>query len=265
MNRIYKSYRFYKQAGITILLFSFIISSCTKNNESWKRVKLIPEKDLVSVLTDVYIADGLLTVPDIRMKYGETDSTQNYIDVIEHHGYTKEEMDKTINHYFTKNPKKLITIYDKVLVRLSEMEALVDKSMPVNGIFENNIWKGDSLYLLPDPSGQDTLLTGQKLDGPFQHTIRFTLTLFPGDPSLNPRFMAYYCHPDSIETGRRDYFPQLEYLKDGEPHNFTFSKRPVNDSLIYLRVRFIEYDNDVEENQIHARIENITLTTTPAF
>jgi hypothetical protein len=117
---------------------------------------------------------------------------------------------------------------------------------------------------LPDPSGQDTLSTGQMLDGPFQHTITFALTLYPGDPCLNPRFMAYYCHPDSIDNGRRDYFPNFEYLKDGQSHNFSFSKKPINDSLTYLRVRFIEYDNDVEENQIHARIENITLTT-PVF
>ncbi len=265
MNRNHKSYRFCRIAIFTVLLFSLILSSCTENNKSGKRVNLIPEKDLVSVLADIYIADGLLTVPDIRIKYGDTDSTRNYIDVIEQHGYTKEEMDKTMNHYFTKNPKKLITLYDKARVRLSDMEALVDKSLPANGIVENNIWLGDSLYLLPDPSGQDTLLTGQMLEGPFQHTITFTLTLFPDDPCLNPRFMAYYCHPDSIGSGRRDYFPQFEYLKDGEPHIFKFSKKPVNDSLSYLIVRFIEYDNDVEVNQIHARIENITLTTTPIF
>jgi hypothetical protein len=265
MNRNLKRFGFCRIAIIPVILFSFILGSCSKNNEFGKRVKLIPEKDLVSVLTDVYLADGLMTVPEIRNKYGEQDSIQNYIDIIEYHGYTREDMDKTINHYFTKKPKKLITIYDKVRVKLSEMEALVDKNMPVTDLLINNLWKGDSLYLFPDPMGYDTLLTGQRLDFPFQHTISFTLTLFPGDATLNPRFMAYYCHPDSIENGRRDYFPQFEYIKDGQPHNFAYSKKPVSDSLTYLRVRFIEYYNDVEENQIHARIENITLTSIPAY
>lgn len=250
-------------AIITAILFSLLAASCTGRKEKTDKNHLIPEKDFISVLTEVHIADGLLVIPKIRNWYSDRDSILNYIDIIQSHGYTREDVDRTIRYYFIKKPKKLIQIYDEVLGKLSEMESLVEKEIPVNGIYEKNIWKGNFDYSLPDPSGTDTLLFDQQLETFGYYTLIFTLTLYPDDQSLNPRLTAYFSHPDSIDCGKRDYFLSFNFLKDGRPHKYTFVQKPRSDSYTHLRGWFIDCDNKAGDVEKHAKIDNITFTCIP--
>ena len=116
-----------------------IAASCTGRRGEAEHKGLIPEKDLILILTDVYIADGLLSLPEINYKYSVGDTLSSYIDIIENNGYTKPEMDRTMRFYFVKNPKKLIKIYDKVLGRLSEMESLVEMVKSFAGHYDCKI------------------------------------------------------------------------------------------------------------------------------
>ena len=250
-------------AIVTTILFSLLSVSCSGRKEKARAGQLIPEKDFITVLTEIQMADGLLIMPKIRNWYSNADSIQNYIDIIQSHGYSKEDMDRTIRYYFIKNPKKLIKIYDEVLGKLSEMESFFSKETPVNGIFDKNLWKGDSVYLLPDLSGTDSLLFDQDMEIFGYYTFIFTLTLYPDDQSLNPHFTAYFSHPDSIETGKRDYFQTVDFLKDGRPHIYTFSKKPLSPSSSHLRGWFIDSYNNAREAGMHVKIENITLTCIP--
>ena len=250
---------------ITAILFSLLAASCTGRKEKIDKNNLIPEKDFISVLTEIHIADGLLVIPKIRNWYSDTDSILNYINIIQSHGYTREEMDRTIRYYFIKKPKNLIRIYDEVLGKLSEMESRVEKEIPVNGTTEKNMWKGNSVYSLPDPSGTGSLLFDQQLETSGYYTLTFTLTLYPDDQSLMPRFTAYFSHPDSVESGKRDYFTSFNFLKDGRPHKYTFTRKPLSDSYIHLRGWFIDCDKRTGEMEKHVKIENIIFTCIPAL
>ena len=250
-------------AIVTTILFSLLAASCAGRKEKARANHLIPEKDFITVLTEIQMADGLLIMPKIRDWYSDADSIQNYLDIIQSHGYTKEDMDRTIRYYFINNPKKLIKIYDEVLGKLSEMESYFEKETPTNGIFEKNLWKGDPVYSLPDPSGTDTMLFDQDLEIFGHYTFVFTLTLYPDDQSFNPHFTAYFSHPDSIESGKRDYYPSVDFLKDGRPHIYTFSKKPLSSSYTHLRGWFIDCNNNTGGSGKHVRIDNITLTCIP--
>lgn len=249
MNRIFNS-AFHK---LIIVLFLATSAACTVRKEKTEKEGLIPEDDFVSVLSDIHIADGLLILPNIRNLYEETDSIQNYVDIIKSHGYTKEEMDRTIRYYFVKKPKKLIKIYDAVLAKLSEMEAYY-ASREQSG--ETNFWKGDSLYYFP---GSDTLLFDHQFKSFGFYTLNFTLTLYPDDQSVNPRFLAYFCHPDSILNGKREYYPSLKYIKDGRPHNYSFFRKPTSVSYTHLRGWFVYSENNLRNTERHLRIDNIRL------
>ena len=113
---------------LILIILSISLGSCSGRKNKLDKKNLIPEKELISILTDIHLADGLLALPRINSWASSLDSITSYYQVIEKHGYTKEIMDKTMKYYFLKEPKKLNKIYDQVLGRLSAMESLVVKN-----------------------------------------------------------------------------------------------------------------------------------------
>src|SRR5665647_1082317 len=100
---------------LILIMISLLAGSCSGDKYNPDNRNLIPEKDLIGILKDVYLTDGLLSIPDIRERFATVDSISAYITIIETHGYTKISMDKTLEYYFIKKPQKLIEIYDKAL------------------------------------------------------------------------------------------------------------------------------------------------------
>jgi len=247
---------------LPVIIISLLAGACVdKGNKPDKR-NLIPEKDLISILSDVHLADGLLLLPKIRSMYSEKDSVMNYIDIIEGHGYTKEAMDRTMKYYFLWKPKKLIRIYDRVLEKLSELDSYYTReSEKIPFIFEN-LWRGKSSYCLPDPAGNDSMSFDLKLDKPGTYKLTFTVTLFPTDLSVNPHFTAYLCHPDSVGTGVRTYLPAIDYIKDGQPHTYTISQDTQVNTYYHMKGWFYDCGNLKDEMMKNVRIENISLTFT---
>jgi hypothetical protein len=243
---------------ITIVL-SIIFSSCESRRNRLDRSNLIPDNDLVPILTDIYITDGLMGVPRIAMKYPPIDSLSAYTQIIEKHGYTKERLDKTLKYYFIKNPKKLIKIYDKVLGILSEMESRIQKDIAKSKLKTGSLWTGPDSYFYPDPSGNDSASFDIALQKPGFYALNASVTLFPDDQSLNSRLTAYTCHPDSIDTGKRNYVKPLYYLKDGHEHRYSLIVKVPPKSVLRLRGSLYEHDNHPDDWQKHLVIQNISV------
>jgi hypothetical protein len=243
---------------LTILFLIF--SSCQSRRARLDRRNLIPEKQLVPILTDIYLTDGLIGVPRIVMKYSPLDSSSTYNYLIEKHGYTKEAMDRTLKYYFVKNPKKLIKIYDKVLGILSEMESRQQKELAKIKVQPTSLWSGPDSYYYPDPSGTDS----PDFDLTFKRQGSYTLTanviLFPDDQSLNPGLTAYTCNPDSTETGKRHYIKPFCYIKDGHQHRYIVSfSVPVKTTLRVIGSLYAS-DNNPDDWEKHIIIKNISVS-----
>ena len=219
---------------------------------------LIPEKELVSILTDIHIADGLLNLPRIDSWVFSLDSISTYYQVIEKHGYSKETMDKTMKYYFINNPRKLNKIYDQVLGILSEMESKFAKEAIVEQGRLNNLWRGKDLYSFPDPSGNDSTMFDVTLYRTGIYTFKFSATLFPDDQSINPRLTAYISSADSIETGRRHYIKTIEYIKDGHPHTYTLTIPVTEKKILHMRGWLYYFDNLPYGPEKHVKIDNIS-------
>jgi len=240
-----------------LLTLSLIISSCESRRSKINRKNLIPENELVSILTDIYLTDGLIGMPRIVMKYSPLDSITTYNHVIEKHGYTKEIMDKSLKYYFIKDPKKLIKIYDKVLGVLSEMESRVQKDLQKSKPVPENLWPGHESYSFPDPAGTDTTSFDITLTKSGSYTLSARVTLFPDDQSLNPALTAFTCHPDSIETGKRKYIKPIYYLKDGREHKYSVIFSVPQKTTLHVRGCLYDYSNNPEDWEKHILIRNI--------
>jgi hypothetical protein len=254
-----------KRGSLLILILLTIISgACSSRKNNLDNKDLIPEKELVSILADIHIADGLLSLPKIRNWYSSVDSITSYIQIIEKHGYTKEIMDKTLKYYFIKRPDEIVIIYDQVLGVLSEMESLLVKEGLLLEGRSLNKWSGKEIYSFPDTSGADLTRFDQILGSTGVYTLVFTATLYPDDPSLNPGITAFTCHPDSIETGKRNYIKTLNYIKDGQPHIYTLEINLPDNPPSVLRGWLFDADNHPDTWENHLIIEKISFTYSTA-
>lgn len=246
-----------------LFLTSTVISSfsCSSRRDKAEHKNLIPEKDLIKILTDIHIADGLLRLPRINYLYSRSDSISPYIEIIESHGYSKELMDKTIRYYFIRRPKKLIRMYDKVLGNLSEIEAAVDKEIPVVITKVENIWPKYSSYCFPFQSGSpDTAWIDFPVSFFGTYNLQFTLTLYPDDESVKPVCGIFLSGADSTDIENRIYFPTTVYLKDGKPHRYSIL---INNNLkAPLRIKgwFIDRECTSPYLNHHVRVDDIVLS-----
>ena len=247
---------------LLFVLFTFLVvaGSCTGRKSKAGHKDIVPEKDLISILREVHIADGLLSIPEIRYKFTKGDTLESYIDIFEKHGYTKPQMDRTMRYYFVRKPKKLIKIYDKVLGQLSEMEARVDKELQSFGARQMNMWPGKEFYSFPDPSCND--MAGIDIPTNFYGTLylKFTLTIYPDDQSAHPVMGLYFSKTDSAGNEERKHFPTISFIKDGHPHNYKISMVQDFTGPVRLKGWFIDQENASPFREFHHRVENIILT-----
>src|SRR5664279_4850146 len=205
-------------AFLILIILSVMAGSCTSRKIKLEKKNLIPEKDIISIMTDIHIADGLLSIPSINSKYSLLDSITSYAQIIQKHGYTKEMMDKTMKYYFIDNPKELNKIYDQVLGILSEMESRVEKESIIVMAHISNLWPGKDFYFFPSLKGNDSTRFDVILPKSGFYNLTFSVTLYPDDQSVNPRPTAYTTPIDSIDSGKKIYAKNINYLKDGRPH-----------------------------------------------
>lgn len=247
-------------ALLILVLFSLISGACSRRTDKLDHSNLIPEKEMVSILTDIHISDGLLTLPKIHEMYSSLDTTKAYIQVIEKHGYSKAAWDKTLKYYFIRKPKNLINIYDKVLGILSERESLEEKAVLIEQTRISNLWKGKDLYCYPELSTTDSARFDLNLTVTGSFALEFSATLFPDDQSVNPRFTAYTCNADSVETGKKKYVNAINYIKDGRPHTYRIVISVPEKARLQFIGNLYYFDNHPDDCEKHMIIRTISFT-----
>jgi hypothetical protein len=247
-------------SAIIVILFLIAGTSCSRRNKDIDKSGIIPEKDIESILKEVYLADGLLYLSSVYQWYSKTDTVPAYINIIRQHGYTKTDMDKSMRYYYIKNPKILVKIYDKILSEFSETESLLNKESLSEQKDQNNLWTGKINYSIPFA---DNTIPGPfdiTLDNPGQYTLTFSLTVFSNDQSVNPRISIYYIPADSITDNNKTTLKTVPYLKDDRTHQYDFNIEVMPNKPVHLKGYLFCYDNLPGEWEKHVNVEDISIT-----
>jgi len=246
---------------LTVFFIAIVSGACTKKNEEEKET-IIPEKALISILSDIYLADGVLSLFEIRQQYSKRDSVSNYTDVIKNHGYTKGDVDNTIRYYIMNKPKKLVKIYDLALAQLSEMESKL-KDIPDSVIVPlKDQFNLKTSYSLPDINSSEKPGFKFILTPPGSYNLSFTVTVFSDDESINPCFTAILLNSDTTRKEIPESLPIIKYQKNGLPYTYTVSgKVGKNDTMIF-KGWFYDFENRPDFGEPHVKIENISFTGT---
>lgn len=241
---------------VASLLLSVFLIAC-RSDVKYDKSKLIPEKPFTSILSDMYLGGGLLSLPEIRTKFSMRDSIETYIDIIKSYGYTYDAMDNTLKYYFIKRPKKLLRIYDRILGNLSEMEAFYQNEPVEPPVREPNQWNGNPSFTFPDPAGNSNPEFSRTISIPSTFTFEATVVVYPDDPSVDPQMIFWYTDADSSETGKRVYISGLKYIKDGHPHTYTVTGKITEAHPVILHGSLFSCEDFGNEIYKHARISGI--------
>ncbi|HQG55499.1 MAG TPA: DUF4296 domain-containing protein [Bacteroidales bacterium] len=239
-----------------IAITSVLSVSCSKSEENKiKKSEIIPQKEFVNLLTDLYISDGLLSIPLIKEIYQMKDSTLNYIDVIRSHGYTKEKVDLTFKYYFMNNPKKLEKIYDQVIARLSELQSRLESEVSVTPTF--NLWNMRPSYSVPSDGVHNKLWFSIPVKDTGTYYFMFDAQVYPDDQSTNLRTKIFFWKPDSTKQGVINYWSPSYYIRDGEKHSYTIKNTLTDSTFTHINGWLLEHDSQPGRWIKHVKITNI--------
>jgi hypothetical protein len=241
---------------ILIIIPLILISSCKSSGD---KMRPIPAGDLVDLLTELYIADGLLAYPPIRNQFSTKDSTANYLDIIQRHGFTKERMDYTIRYYFEKKPDKFENIYDQVLTKLNEKQALLEKETPPVKIDPPNLWNGPEFVAVPESGINDKAWFSVPISDTGNYVLDFGVTIYTDDQSINPKVTVFFWHTDSSKAEFRINWLTEAFTKDGQRHAYSLSKRKSDTTFTHVGGWLLDCDPKEGRWVKHARVENMIL------
>lgn len=230
-----------------------MVTSCTEKKEE----KLIPEKDFISIVTESYLADGLMTIPSIRDLYSKRDTTAIYNDIIKSHGYTWEEMQNTLDKYFTGDPKGLSKLFDQVLGKLSEMEAEATLENQKKLDAEAAKIKTKYHFVLPDSAVREKPGFSYEFLGPGTFTLTFSVRLFPTDESLDPCFTGLIRPANAKKEDKIILLRNISYIKDGMTHEYTVSGKIDKEGPAVLTGFYLNSRNNPPWVGHYAEIHNL--------
>ncbi len=244
----------------TLLAALVPFSSCTSRRSKEKVKDLIPANALIPLLTDIYLADGLMIVPQVQEKHHMKDSVTIYIEVVENYGYTKTQVDQTLRYYFINKPKKLQKIYDQVLARLSEMESLVNLESPVITEVSKNLWPGKTSYSFPEDGLNDPVYFDVAIADTGLYRLTATILVFADDQSDNPRITAWFWKADTSALGASLPWEETVLPKDGIAHEYSLETIIADSTYTNIRGWLLNHTGKPGHWEKHSRINMISLT-----
>ena len=105
-------------------LFLIIISCKTNKKPDY----VIPHDKMVDIIVDIHLADGMLTLNNIRRDLVLKDTINIYNEILKYHGYSRKDFDTSL-YYYTKNIADYDKIYEEVLNRLNEKETKLKEAI----------------------------------------------------------------------------------------------------------------------------------------
>lgn len=246
--------------SVFLLIVIAVVTACSPDIvKKPDRKMLIRDDRLVALLTDTYLAGAVLEVPQVRDTWGRRDSLDNYNDVLESHGCTREQLDATLYYYFASKPRKMTRIFDRVNANLLEMEAGLDQP-PVRTTsgMSDNLWNGKTSYNLPDDFTKDPVWFDIKADSAGTYIFRADYTVYPDDKSLDPRVTIYSSIVNENGQEETEYWDEVKLEKTGKTQRVEIRKA-VTSGGAHIKGWLLNHTSQQGIWEKHARVRNISI------
>lgn len=244
---------------LTIFLSVFFLESCFHN-------EIIPEKDMVAILTKIQLIDATVQHPIYSNTFFNKDSIDYYSNAITAFGYTKAQFDSSLS-YYSRKPKELDAIYDKVILELSKIETKYSAAeyVSLDSIRRDsiaNFWELNTSYDFPKDDSLGNINFCIPVRGLGTYTISAKVRVFEDDNTLNPSMEAYFFFDDKSKEGNRSFFTSKPYSKGNDTLVYSIQLELNNSLVTHLKGSLYAYGNNNQIITKHALIHNIKVNYT---
>jgi hypothetical protein len=107
------------------LIIIIALGSCyhTAENPSFNKNLVIPADSMVTLLTDLHLADGVINTIRLKDKSLGHLSTEYFSATLEKHKIGRDTFEESLR-YYAYHTEELNKIYEKVIINLSKIESL---------------------------------------------------------------------------------------------------------------------------------------------
>lgn len=226
---------------------------------------IIPKRDMVLILKQIYITDGVVSISESNLGY--KDSIAYYEPILKKYGYTTAEFDSSIK-YYSQRTEELDEIFDKVILQLSKQQEEIAKDSsnneaPIDSVIksENNLWPHKTKWdMTIDHTNNPSLSFSLPIKGKGTYTVSFDAQIFPQDKSEETRTYLYFYYDDKSQTGNRSNVISEYYVKDSTSRSFKY-KLELTDSLVtHLNGALYEHGGERKNLIRRAIFDNISIT-----
>lgn len=225
------------------------------------RVKVIPQKDMVSILAKIHIVEASIKASDATRDYFKKDTIDIYGKTIESFGYSKSQFDSSLAFY-SKDPKVLDDIYDKVINNLSVLDAkLAEENSTktdslINADTLTNLWNLKQDWELPADGEMNTIDFSIPTIGLGTYTISADICVFPNDESVDGLIEAFFFIDEKTPKFNRLHSKSSFFIKDGKTHNYSVVLDQKNSLVTQIKGSLFKH-SDIKRNfRKHATITN---------
>ena len=244
---------------ITILtLLLLFLYSCTQPEQKFQKSELIAAKDLVPVLYDLHLADGLLSLSEVRNDYNDMDSLGQYSSILESYGYSLKQLNNTME-YYSNDPETLNEIYETVITQLAELESEILSSDQEKEISASNLWEGKTTWNLPGDGEQNKLEFEVPVKNPGIYKIIADIKIYRDDESVEPAITAYFWFDDQTETGNRIYFPKKRITKSAKVRTYRITQKALNPNITHLKGYLLDHLPKSGDWEKHITVTNLRI------
>ncbi len=250
---------------IVLVIFSGLVLSCG-GREKKEQARLIPPDDLVPVLEDIYLADGIFSMRYLREQMPGTDSMSNYRDILAKYGYTLEDMNKTIDYYTgDTRMKELEAIYDQVVKDLRDQldKTFEDEHIRHEKKEANDLWTGKREFHLPREGQRNKIPFTVPLRGPGVYSLKVQVRINKEDGSKNPYIHVWFWQNNGTKEGKRIAWTKRKIPKDGRWHQFILAKKITDPEFTHLKGFLLDDENKDTTYIKHADLKGIRLDVRP--
>ena len=238
---------------ILFVLLILFVSSCTNR-------KMIPKKDFISILTDIYLSRAYFSSEGISYpRWHDTIPYNSHI--VERHGYRWAQFDSTVSWYCSR-PRRYQDIYETVISRLDELDRIVYEELDP----PSELWSVQREFVLPVHNGRDSIESNVLLKGVGSYIISAKIRVYPQDRSINPHIALYLWRADTTDYGVRDTIWTAPLRKDGLMYEYSVERTllPGNE-FTHLRGNWLHsHRNDIDTLWTkHAEIKDISVYHIP--
>ena len=258
-------FRIMRHISWIILFFIFSGVACLHQKSKIPKSEIIPEKDLIPILVEMHLADGLMNVSEIRYMYPGRDSISNYQDILQKYGYDKELFDRTIQ-YYADQTDDLDDLYENVISELTKLYSQIQRTsrqIPQEDKV-TNLWNQKEVWHLPADGETNPVRFEIPVKGPGKYIITATIRMYEDDESRNPTVTAYFWFDDGSEYGHVDYFKSSPIEKDGKLTVHSISHELKDQRVTQLRGLMLDSSPQNGKWTKHADVLNIKIHYVPS-